>query len=325
MTDSRLHSRCGLSPEIVRADAGSPTPVRRLSGDGLWLKDDGVYGCYYGGNKLRKLEWLLPAAARGGARVLCTASAAGAAHGLATAAAARRVGITTHVAVVDQPPSPEVDEQMARLRRVATVHHTRTVRRTYLAAPAIFAAAASRHRSRPRIIPAGGSSVRGMLGYVEAGLELAEQVRAGALPCPDRVVLPVGTGGTAAGLATGLHLGGLSATVMGVIINDRPRCDERRLRRLLVQCHRFLRAHGVGMPEGTPHVELRDEWLGAGYGHPTASGTAAVARAAGDDGVSLDPVCSGKAFAAARELAGEANVLFWNTFDARAAEFFPGD
>lgn len=325
MSDSRLHAQHGLSRTVLQDGEGSPSPVYRLSAHRLWLKDDGRYGSRYGGNKLRKLEWFLPPVLRGGARALFTVSARGATHGLATAAAAMAAGLVTHVAVVDQPRSPEVDRQFARLRRTATVYETRTVGRTVLAAPFLLAAAASQHRARPRVIPAGGSSVSGMLGYTEAGLELAEQIRTGQLPKPDRIVVPVGTGGTAAGLATGLHLAGLDTMVTGVVINDHPRCGERRMRRLLHDTGEFLRRQGVSVPDEMPSVELRYDWLGAGYGYSTVAGAQAVARADGDEGLLLDPTCSGKAFAAALDLSGDADVLFWNTFDARAEEFFPPD
>ena len=151
-----------------------PTPVRPLTGlrDGLWVKDESAYGTAWGGNKVRKLEWILPDAKRRGKRTILTFGALGTNHGLATALYAREQGLRCAIALVDQPMDDHVRAQLERLRASgATLHFTHTKARTVAAAPWLLA----RHRL-PYVLPAGGSSPVGALGYVEGALELAEQV-----------------------------------------------------------------------------------------------------------------------------------------------------
>lgn len=285
-----------------------PSPVRHAHvADGrppLWIKDDGAYGGgAVGGNKVRKLEWLLPDVRRRGHRTILTLGALGTNHGLATALYAREQGIATVLALVDQPRDEHVEAQLARLRSSgAELHLTHTRARTVATLPWLIA----RHSSPrpPYLLPAGGSSPLGAVGYVEAALELAGQVARGELPEPERAFVAVGTGGTAAGLALGLRLAGLRTRVVGVVVNDLMRLDARTLARLARRTARLLCRRGACLP--APVAEVRPEhltvtraWLGEGYGHPTAASTAAL-RQAGERGwPSAEPVYTAKALAAA--------------------------
>jgi D-cysteine desulfhydrase len=310
-----------------------PTPVRRLravEGAEAWVKEDGRYGDSYGGNKVRKLEWTLADAQRRGARTVLTFGALATNHGLATALYARRLGLRTALALVDQPLDAHVRAQLARLRTCgAAVHVTHTTPRTVAALPWLLARHASRDGGRPRlpyVLPVGGSSPAGVLGYVEAGLELGEQVRAGALPEPAHVVVPVGSGGTLAGLALGLRLAGLRSRPVGVVVNDRLRLDAGRTARLAGRAAALLRARGAAPPADelvrADDVLLAREWLGAGYGHATAEAADAAALLREADGLALDPVYAAKAMAGLLALARRGDlsggpVLFVATGDAR--------
>ena len=170
----------------------------------------GAFGTAWGGNKVRKLEWILPDAKRRGKRTILTFGALATNHGLATALYAREQGLRCAIALVDQPVDDHVRAQLERLRASgATLHFTHTKARTVAAAPWLLL----RHRL-PYVLPAGGSSPLGALGYVEGALELAEQVRDGALPEPTHVVCAAGSGGTAAGLLLGLRMAGLRTKVL---------------------------------------------------------------------------------------------------------------
>ena len=188
-----------------------PAPVQRLEtlseelGTEVWLKSEGRAGRLYGGNKVRKLEYLLAdAVARGSQRVV-TIGAYGSHHALATATYGRALGLEVDLVLYPQPVTAHVvDDLLASSATGATLLPSRN---------AVFAwlRAGWRALTQPRTvsIPAGGSSPLGALGWVEAGLELAAQVEAGELPAPEWVFVPAGTCGTVSGLALGLELAGL--------------------------------------------------------------------------------------------------------------------
>jgi D-cysteine desulfhydrase len=308
----------------------APSPVRRLEVAGageLWVKDEGAYGGPWGGNKVRKLEWVLPDVRRRGRETVLTFGALGTNHGLATALYAREHGLRAALALVDQPLDDHVRAQLERLRASgAALHFTRTPARTVAAAPWLLA----RHASPrpPYVLPAGGSSPVGALGYVEVALELAAQIEAGELPEPAWAVVAVGSGGTAAGLALGLRVAGLRTRVLAVVVNDLLRLDARALTGLAGRSARLLRRRGATLPEGAaavaPTLTVTGAWIGAGYGHPTAPALRAAdtARAAG---LELDPVYTAKAFAAllgdrAAGRLGDGPLLFLQTHGPREVQ-----
>ena len=169
----------------------------------------------------------------------------------------------------------------------------------------------------PYFLPAGGSSPVGAIGYVEGALEIAAQVAAGEIPEPTHVVTAAGSGGTAAGLAVGLRLAGLTTTVVAVVVNDSLRLDRRALTNLGRRTEKLLRRRGAVIP--APAADLRidsiDDWLGPGYGHPTPESERALALAGESEGLILDPVYTAKAMAATLALNaagrfGDGPVLF---------------
>lgn len=303
----------------------APSPVRRVEvGDAeLWVKDEGSYGGPWGGNKVRKLEWVLPDVRRRRRQTVLTFGALGTNHGLATALYAREVGLRATLALVDQPVDDHVRAQLERLHASgAALHFTHTRARTIAALPWLLA----RHASPlpPYVLPAGGSSPVGALGYVEVALELAAQVEAGELPEPAWAVVAVGTGGTAAGLALGLELAGLRTRVLGVVVNDLLRLDERALARLAGQTARLLRRRGAALPVGANaagRLTVTRLWLGPGYGNATPEAARAQEEAAGA-GLTLEPVYTAKAFAGllsdAAVSRSDGPLLFLQTYGPRA-------
>ncbi|WP_069167304.1 1-aminocyclopropane-1-carboxylate deaminase/D-cysteine desulfhydrase [Nocardia altamirensis] len=326
MSKPLLHQRFPALVETLgfRRLGTAPTPIHALdvgTGVPLWCKDDGTYGDGgWGGNKIRKLEWLLPEAHRRGKRTILTVGGTGTNWGLATALYGRDEDIDTVLALIDQPLDDHVREQLSRLENSgATLYFTGTKARTVRTVPWLLL----RHRL-PYFLPAGGSSPIGALGYVEAAYELAEQVAAGAVPEPSHLVTAVGSGGTAAGLVLGLRLAGLRTRVVGVVVNDALPLDAPRIVRLADRTQRLLRSRGARFEP----VELRPsdltitkDWLGPGYGHSTPAAREAEALAA-EDGLRLETVYTAKALAALLHLdtAGEFGagpVLFLNTYGPR--------
>jgi D-cysteine desulfhydrase len=297
-----LHSRFpGLAETLPHLPLSTrPTPVRELAGLGVWVKEDGTFGAGgWGGNKVRKLEWLLPDARRRGRRSILTFGGLGTNWGLATALYAREQGIETALALLDQPVDDHVRAQLARLEASgARLHRTHTKARTVAMLPWLLARN-SRGGRPPYLLPAGGSSPVGALGYVEAALEIAAQVEAGALPEPAHVVVAVGTGGTAAGLALGFQLAGLRSRVTGVVVNDQLRLDPPVVARLAGRTATLLERRGAQLGRvdiGPEMLDLTRDQIGAGYGHPTESARAAAEQAIEDD-LALDPVYTAKAMA----------------------------
>jgi D-cysteine desulfhydrase len=302
-----------------------PTPVRRLPGllEGvdLWLKDESGFGDgAWGGNKVRKLEWILPEATRRRTRTLFTVGGIGTHWGLACALYGREHGFRTVLGLVDQPVDDHVRQQLARLEESgARLHRYASVARLKLAAP--WLVASNIHGGRlPWYLPAGGSNPVGTLGYVETALEIAAQVRAGDLPEPATVVTAIGSGGTAAGLALGFRLAGLRTRVFGAVVNDAFPLDAPVIARLANSTGDLLRARGAGEVPRLEAADLTtaDEWLGTTYGDPTPASNDMVGRAR-EVGLDLEPVYTGKALAAIRDLGDglPGPVLWLNTHGPR--------
>jgi D-cysteine desulfhydrase len=314
---SRLAERCAGLGHVALGTA--PTPVRPLElgfGVETWLKDESDFGDGdWGGNKVRKLEWIIPEAQRRGTSTLFTVGGIGTHWGLACALYAGRHGLETVLGLVDQPVDDHVREQLARLEASgARLYRFSSTARLKLAAPYLLA------RHRPWYLPAGGSNAFGTLAYVDVALEIADQVAAGDLPAPGTIVVPVGSGGTVTGLTLGLRVAGLDAAVLGVVVNDMLPLDARAMSRLAAKTSRLLAERGMAdVPElGEGDFDLRPDWLGATYGDPTPASMAEVGRAA-EEGLTLEPVYTGKALAAVRDLGAglDGPVLWLNTHGPR--------
>lgn len=280
-----------------------PTPVERVHdllppSVELWVKRDDQSGTSYGGNKVRKLEFLLGDARARGARRLVTLGAIGSHHVLATAIYGRAAGFAVEAVVFPQPLTDHVREQMlADVAAGATLWPTRG----YLGVP--WATWRHRRGSDAAWIPAGGSSPVGSLGYVSAGLELLEQIARGELPCPDRIYVALGSCGTAAGLLVGLAgaptLPRFDGTLVAVRVVNRIVSNARVTCRLARETAALLAARGENWFNQLPTVELDVDhrWFGGGYGVATPESERAVTRAAAV-GLRLEPTYTGKAMAA---------------------------
>lgn len=312
-----------LSERIPRVPLATlPTPVERLP-DSIaaraWVKRDDLTGEPYGGNKLRKLELLLADAVGTGARRLITVGAAGSNHALATVVHGRRIGFATSLVLFPQ-------RRTERVVRTLLMDHSlgaelRFTRRMESVPLALLSARWAHWGERVYVIPPGGSNARGTLAYVSAGLELAEQVEGGMLPPPDIVHVAAGTLGTAAGIALGLRMAGLSTRVAAYRITSTLVCNRRGLSKLITGAADLLAAAGIPRPDAEAAVlavELRDEQLGRGYGLETPEGREA-GRTLATAGIELDPTYTAKAaagfLAAARENPSAVH-LFWHTLSA---------
>lgn len=298
--------------------ASVPTPVQRIEVPGaeLWVKRDDLSGQPYGGNKVRKLEFILAEAQRQGAQRLITVGAAGSHHALATTIYGRRLGFQVTLVLFPQPLTPHVRDVL--LLDHALGAELRWAPRMEAIPTAALLARFAHRRERCFLIAAGGSDPLGTLGYVDAALELAEQIEAGELPLPGTIHLAAGTLGTTAGLALGLAIAGLPVRIRATRIGSRLLTNPIALRRLVVRTAKLLQRWGVPVPpagEVLSRVDLVHDHIGAGYGHPPPTADADARRLAGA-GLVLDPTYTAKAAAdvlACLDAGRGGAHLFWQT------------
>ena len=302
--------------DVARAHLGHfPTPVQRVEtlAPGLWFKREDLAAEPLGGNKVRALEFLL-----GGVRpgaVVVTVGAAGSTHALATAVYAQRLGARVQVFRWPQ----EMNDVARRVSdRIALEADVSTMR------GGVIGAYASAFVARVRgacWIPAGGSTPLGVLGQVNAALELVDQVREGAVPRPDRLVVPFGTGGTAAGLALGFAIARLDLELIGVRVVPRVVANQSHVRRLVSRtAHLIERLTHQHVPKpGRRAIRIVHDYYGGAYGRVTDAGAGVARLCLERTGLTIDPTYGAKALAAAVALSGERSgtTLFWLSFDAR--------
>jgi D-cysteine desulfhydrase len=294
-----------------------PTPVEpspRLGaalGLDLLYKRDDLTGLELSGNKARKLELLVAEAEQVGADTLVTCGGVQSNHCRATAFAGAKRGLASTVLlrVPDpaHPPAPEANVLLDRLAgaEVRWVSHDEYRRRDE-----VMAAVARELRDRgrrPYVIPEGGSSALGALGYALAAEELRAQLPPAWQEGPLTLAYAMGSGGTGAGLELGVRLlGWKQARPVGFAVCN----DAAYFRAAVARLCAEARARWPGLP-GVPEEEVRvdDGFVGPGYAQATEEGLALILRAAREDGVLLDPVYTGKAMLGVATRAREAGGL----------------
>lgn len=294
----RLPELRDLVPFMELAD-GLPTPLEHLQ-DRLWVKRDDATSSHYGGNKVRKLEFLLPVAARRRGPVL-TGGAVGSHHALATALFARRLGLDVEIVRFPQMPTADV---VATRDRVEALDR---VRFHDVSHPWLLPLRLARRRTeltsqRATVIPPAGTTPVSVLGLVNAGLELAADLAHAGIDPPDDVVVALGSGGTTVGLALGLAMAGVDSRVVGVRVTDRVAANEAVLGALATATAGLLGS--AGWRPRAARFAIEGRFAGNGYGHPTPESSAA-ARRASRFGFEVEPTYTAKALSAALARAAE--------------------
>lgn len=307
-----------------------PTAVARLEGiqaetshSALYIKRDDASASAYGGNKVRTLEVLFGLALAAGAREVVATGAYGSNHAAATVLHAGRAGLLASAILFPQPGSWAALENLrvtvARAHAFSALRHW-----SFLPLSMLL------HRRTDRFIMApGGATPEGALGYVAAGLELAQQVARGELLTPHRIVLGVGSTCTTAGLLVGLvharRLGLLpepAPSLVAVRVTPWPITSRVRILNLARRTARLLSdladdpRLGIERAELGSLLEIDAGELGAGYGRPTAAGREAMALFARRGLPALDTTYSAKAAACflRHARAGDSGpLLFWCT------------
>lgn len=307
-----------------RPIAHAPTAVEPcgesayLGRDDLWMKRDDRVSPLYGGNKIRRFEYLFADAERRGARRLLTVGGFASTQVMATVILGAAFGFEVSAVLFEQPITSFA--RQALLTDVAGRGHIvygggyvmtaiRTLRAYYAA-------------ERPYLILPGASNPMAVLGYVDAMLELGEQVRRGEMPRPDVIVVPSGSGGTLAGLAIGASILRWPTRLVGVRITDFIACNRVTIRMLIGATARYLAKHAKRSTRrdlAGADVAVHHRAAGRGYGHATPEGVEAIPEVERLIGVPGEVTYSGKGLAGLRAIAAEhpgKTVLYWHTLSS---------
>lgn len=299
---------------------GLPTTVthaqnlgRHLGIPGLYIKRDDEAGVEYGGSKARKLEHILAHVQAQGKTSVLTFGGLASNHALATAVHAHRLGLGCSLLLQRQHQTERLTEHLLAEHRLGcSLRMGPTDSQDELIASMA---------ERPYVIPTGGSSPIGNVGYVNAGFELARQCRDENIPVPDVIYIAAGTTGAAAGLFIGLCVSGLPSRLVAVRTSGRGVANMRRVRRELEGTSQYL--EGLGFPEielDMDRFSLEHGFCGSGYAVPSQEGSRAAELTQRHEGIELDPTYTAKAMAALMANAGQLRdqtVMFWNTYDPR--------
>jgi 1-aminocyclopropane-1-carboxylate deaminase/D-cysteine desulfhydrase-like pyridoxal-dependent ACC family enzyme len=288
----------------------APRLAEALEAGPLYIKRDDLTGFAFGGNKARQLEFLLAAATGEGADTLVTGGAAGSNFCAAAAAAALRAGLRCELVIAGGPAPPGPALALA-LSWGAIVRWTGAPDRESVDAGLPLAAADITARGhRPYLIPRGGATGLAAAGYALAAFELYEQLAERGVG-DARVIVPVGSGGTMAGLVAGHVLLGRPWTLVGGSASRPPEAVGARVLALARECLAVLA--GAGLPGPGPGDVTVADVRGPGHGLPSPVATAAAHQAMRTEGLIVDPVYTAKALALAQRPAGGQSVVFWHT------------
>jgi L-cysteate sulfo-lyase len=274
-----------------------PNLTRHLGGPEIWIKRDDCTVVATGGNKIRKLEWLVGEAQAQGANHLVTQGAVQSNHVRQTAAVARRFGMKCTALLehrIDTNDRDYLNSGNVLLDRLfdAAIEYRRGGADMNAEAEA-KGAALREAGEKAYVIPGGGSNRVGALGYVACAQELMQQADEIGLRI-DRVITATGSAGTQAGLVVGLEGVNAGVPVLGIGVRAAKDQQEANVHRLAEATADYV---GVRGGIGRSAVVANCDYVGLGYGQPTSGMTEAVLLLARLEGVLLDPVYSGKAMA----------------------------
>ena len=305
-----------------------PSLSKKLGGPQLLIKRDDQTGLALGGNKTRKLEFLLGQALSEQSDVVITAGAAQSNHCRQTAAAAARAGLACELVLGGQPPELPAGNVLLDQIFGACIHWTGPERRGERLGE--VAASLRAQGRRPYVIPYGGSNPVGALGYAVAMQELSGQLSA-AHQRVDGIVFASSSGGTQAGLVAGARATGFRAPVIGIRIDKGDPSDapyEVVLAKLAGQTARLMGLEAVFAPGD---FTVNGDYMGQGYGVVGNLEREAISLMAQAEGILLDPVYTGRAFGGLvdmirrRLFSPSDTILFWHTGGAPALFAYAAD
>ncbi len=286
-----------------------PTPIepmerlsKHLNGPQLFIKRDDQTGLAMGGNKTRKLEFLVAEAMAQGCDHLITVGAPQSNHCRQTAAAAAQYGLGC--SLVLKGTAPETTTGNLLLNKLLGAHLYWTSEQEVSEAMNEVAAEVQAMGRQPYIIPLGGSNVLGATSYVAAMDELTQQLTQMQLNI-DFILFASSSGGTQAGLTLGGMAYGFTGSILGISVDHPARALQTQAAALATATATHL---GLGTISVADKVEVNDDYVGGGYAVLTAAEREAIELTAQKEGILLDPVYTGKA------MAGMIDLIRWGAF-----------
>lgn len=313
-----------------------PTPLEpmdrlseELGGPRIWIKRDDCTGLSSGGNKTRKLEFLMADAQNLGANAIITQGATQSNHARQTAAAAAKLGMECHILLEDRTGSNDVQYNFNGNVLLDQLHGATISKRAcdsdMNAEMGILAESLKKKGKSPYIIPGGGSNRVGALGYVNCAAELTEQATQMNLKI-DAFVHATGSTGTQAGLVAGLSALDSDIHLLGIGVRAPQHKQETMVYDLACQTMDYL---GMGIEVTRESVRANCDYVGPGYGLPTDGMIQAVKMLANLEGLLFDPVYSGKGLDGMIDqvrkgyFAGMDNIVFLHTGGSVALFGYP--
>jgi len=282
-----------------------PRLSKHLGGPNIYVKRDDCTGLGTGGNKTRKLEFLMADAVANNADVIITQGAVQSNHARQTVAAACKMGMECELVFekrVEDPTDPYINSGNVLLDRIFGAHIRDVEKGTDMDAAMEDVAEELRSAGKtPYIIPGGGSNRIGALGYVDCALELMSQANSEGIVI-DHVVHATGSAGTQAGLIVGLKASYANIPLLGIGVNAPKDVQEEKVYKLAVDTAEYVGAAGVVQRDD---IVANCDYVGEGYGIPTKAMNDAVMLLARLEGLLLDPVYSGKGLAGMIDLIGK--------------------
>ncbi len=288
-------------PRVKLAHLPTPLePMERLSkhlgGPRLWIKRDDCTGLSTGGNKTRKLEFLMGDALAKGADTIITQGATQSNHARQTAAAAAKLGLACHILLEDRTGNNSPDYTLngnVLLDQLHGASISKCAKDSDMNAEMESLAAGLRAKGKkPYIVPGGGSNPVGALGYANCAMELVGQANDMHLHIA-HVVHATGSAGTQAGFVAGMVALNSGIPTLGIGVRAPKEKQEQMVFDLAVRTVEHLGVPGIMKRE---HVVANSDYVGAGYGLPTDGMREAVKLLARMEGILLDPVYTGKGF-----------------------------
>jgi L-cysteate sulfo-lyase len=314
-------------PRLHLAHLPTPLePMKRLSkelGCEIWIKRDDCTGVSTGGNKSRKLEFLMAEAEMQGADMVMTQGATQTNHGRQTAAFAAKMGLACHILLEDRTNYSDANYNTNGNVLLDHLHGATTEKFPGgHDMPGELEKAAEKKRAEGHnvyVIPGGGSNPVGALGYVNCAFELLAQANERSLKI-DRLVHATGSSGTQAGLVMGMSAMNAQLPILGIGTRAPQPKQEQMVFDLATRTADYMGCPGVVKRED---VVANTDYVGEGYGLPTESGIEAIRMFAELEGILLDPCYSAKGGAGLIDLARKGEfkdqrIVFLHTGGAAA-------
>jgi D-cysteine desulfhydrase len=315
--------------------ANLPTLIENLQniskayGVQVYIKRDDLTGGFdefgapiYGGNKVRKLEFLLAQAKFLGAKKVLTFGCAGSNHAVATTVHAHRLGMDAICMLKEQPASHIVQQNLLmHLNYDSELHYSANNDIRKLNALIVWLEHYKRDGQVPYIIPTGGSNIFGVIGFVNAAFELSDQIKKGVMPKPSHIYVACGSCATTAGILLGCKATGLDAHIVAIAIEpEEDPTFAQNIERLFSQTNQYLHSLDNSFPIYSytdKDLTIDLNFTGPDYGVFTQEGIEAAHQVLTKENIVIEGTYTAKAFVGLLshvQHQKDALILFWNTY-----------